>query len=293
MHRLSRIAHGRKGRPVLSFLCDLFGYSKQAYYKSLRSCFHELEEDQYILSVVLDIREEMPNLGSVKLCKMLKDNNLNIGRDKFLALLRANGLLLKKRVYKPRTTDSRSWLHQYDNLVKGLHVTHPDQVWVSDITYLSTLSGFVYLSLVTDAYSRRVMGWHVHETLDASGPLLALRMALASSDSSSFKGIIHHSDRGTQYCSLDYTDVLKEYKLFISTTQDGSPYDNAIAERVNGILKREWLNDMTLTGVVQAREAVGTIVKIYNTRRPHHSIGLQVPNQVYKSKDPRFAYVMF
>lgn len=274
-------------------LCLLFGYSKQAYYKSLRSCSREVEHERYTLSIVRDIREEMPNIGSVKLWKMLNDNNLKIGRDKLLSLLREHDLLVKKRCYKPRTTDSRSWLHQYPNLVKGLHVTGPDQVWVSDITYVSTRSGFVYLSLVTDAYSRRIMGWHVHENLDSAGPLSALTMALAESDASSFKGVIHHSDRGTQYCSSDYTGVLKKHEFSISTTQDGSPYDNAIAERVNGILKSEWINDMILTGAQQAREIVEAIVKIYNTKRPHYSIGLEVPSLVYNKKDPRFAYVMF
>lgn len=274
-------------------LCHLLGYSKQAYYKSLHACRAARESDEYVLSIVRDTREEMPNLGVTKLWKILNKNNLVIGRDRLHVLLRENGMLIKRKRYTPRTTDSRGWLHRHDNLVKGLKITKPNQVWVSDITYLPTLAGFMYLSLVTDAYSRKIMGSHVHEYLDASGPLEALNVAIQACGASSLDGLIHHSDRGTQYCSETYTKVLIDNGIKISTTQDGSPYDNAIAERVNGILKREWLNDTVLTGLSQAREKVKHAVNLYNTRRPHYAVGLNPPQEVHVTKDERFKYVMF
>lgn len=153
--------------------------------------------------------------------------------------------------------------------------------------------GFVYLSLVTDAYSRRIMGYHVHDRLDAGGPLRALYRAFLEVEDDGLKGLIHHSDRGCQYCSGQYVGTLGMKGIRISMTQDGSPYDNAIAERVNGILKREWLDAMELEDIVQVREKVEKIVGLYNVRRPHFALGLKTPDTVYAQRDGEFRRQMY
>lgn len=160
-----------RGRVAL--LCRSLGYSKQAYYRGQRAGSRQ-ERDCYLAGLVEDLREDMPRLGGLKLWKLLNDNGVRVGRDELYELLRRRGLLVKRSRKRVVTTDSRGWLRQHPNLVKGLEVNRPNQVWVSDITYVATRSGFVYLSLVTDAYSRRIMGWHVHSSLDSGGPLRAL-----------------------------------------------------------------------------------------------------------------------
>lgn len=278
---------------MTEYLCNAFGYSKQAYYKSLRSVNNKEERERYILSLVEELRRDLPRLGVLKLWKLLNENGLSVGRDWFFRLLHRHELMVKMKKYRVVTTDSRAWHRQYPNLVKGLRVEQSNQVWVSDITYLPTAKGFVYLSLVTDAYSRRIMGWDVHPTLDSAGPVKALQCALENVEDGSFKDLIHHSDRGGQYCSILYTGILKQHGIRVSVTQDGSPYDNAIAERVNGILKREWLNDLTLKDIDDARKHVERVIGIYNKKRPHLAVCYQVPEQAYRDKRKKFARVMF
>ena len=173
-------------------LCNSLGYSKQAYYKSLRADRGGEERERYVLSIVQDIRRDMPNLGVNKLWNMLGSNGLPVGRDWLYRLLHLHDLMIKQKKYRVITTDSRAWHRQFPNLVKGFRVTRPNQVWVSDITYLSTSAGFVYLSLVTDAYSRRITGWEVHPTLDSSGPVKALCRALATLPSNFSDKLVHH-----------------------------------------------------------------------------------------------------
>ena len=245
------------------------------------------------MSLVEDLRADMPRLGGVKLWRLLNDNGVRIGRDDLYDMLRRHGLLVRRKRRRAVTTDSRGWHRQHPNLVKGLLVDRPNQVWVSDITYVPTSSGFVYLSLVTDAYSRRIMGWHVHAGLDTGGPLRALYLALWQVDDAELAGLIHHSDRGCQYCSAQYVDTLAERRMLVSVTQDGSPYDNAVAERVNGILKREWLDGESFRDIGQMRERVAEIVGLYNSRRPHFSLGLNTPDSVYRRNDKEFARKMY
>lgn len=235
-----------------------------------------------------ELREDMPCLGGVKLWHWLNANGVRVGRDELYDLLRMRGLLVKHKKRHAVTTDSRGWHHQYANLVKGMIVSGPNQVWVSDITYVPSRTGFVYLSLVTDAYSRRIMGYHVHERLDASGPLRALYRAFVQVEDAELKGVIHHSDRGCQYCSDQYISTLGMKGIRISMTQDGFSYDNAIAEWVNGILKREWLDAMELEGIEQVKEQVEKIVELYNGKRPHFAIGLKTPNTVYAQRNGEF-----
>lgn len=261
-------------------LCRSFGYSKQAYYRSQRF-FSREERECYLVGLVEELRQDLPRLGGVKLWKLLNDNGVRVGRDELFRLLGRYGLLIKRRKRRAVTTDSKGWARQHPNLVKGLKVSRPNQVWVSDITYVTTRAGFVYLSLVTDAYSRRIMGWHVHATLDSGGPLRSLYRAICQVDDDGLKGLVHHSDRGCQYRSARYVDTLSCKGIKTSMTQDGSPYDNAIAERVNGILKQEWLDGEDFADLREVREKVEEVVRLYNTRRPHMAIGLNTPEKVY------------
>lgn len=261
-------------------LCRSFGYSKQAYYRSQRFGSRQ-ERECYLVGLVEELRHDLPRLGGVKLWKLLNENGVRVGRDELFRLLGRHGLLVKRRKRRAVTTDSKGWHRQYPNLVKGLEVSRPNQVWVSDITYVTTRSGFVYLSLVTDVYSRRIMGWHVHPTLDSGGPLRALYRAVCQVEDAALAGLVHHSDRGCQYCSEQYVSTLSHRGIKISMTQDGSPYDNAIAERVNGILKQEWLDGEHFANVQEVRDKVEEVVGLYNAKRPHMAIGFNTPETVY------------
>ena len=192
-------------------------------------------------------------------------------------------MLVIRRHTRIVTTYSRHWMKKYSNLIKGLKIVRPNQVWVSDITYVEIYENgersFAYLSLITDAYTHEIVGWALHDTLDTEGPLRALKMAIATYGGYGLNGLIHHSDRGCQYCSQDYVNVLRQYDMEISMTDKGDPYENAIAERVNGILKTEWLYQMRLTSLEAARKTIGDIVRIYNEQRPHLSVGMLTPMQ--------------
>jgi putative transposase len=224
---------------AISGVCRQLGYSKQAYYKSLSRQKAASSQLQQIKQKVLAVRHRLPRLGTRKLYKILgeelRQEGLKIGRDGLFALLRQESLLVVRKRKYVSTTDSRLWMRQYPNLVQGMELNRPEQVWVADITYLSTKQGYNYLHLVTDAYSKRIMGYKHSDDLEAGTSLQALEMAFKQRSHS--QALIHHSDRGLQYCSKGYTGLLKEHNVSISMTQNGSPYDNAIAERVNGILK--------------------------------------------------------
>lgn len=204
-----------------------------------------------------------------------------MGRDEFFNLLRRHGLLVRKRKFRAVTTDSFHWLHKYPNLIKGLSPERPNHLWVSDITYINTDTGFLYLYLISDAYSRKIIGWQLSDNLGSDNAILALYMAISQLPAMCGE-IIHHSDRGIQYCSLKYVKVLEAHRIKISMTENGDPYENAIAERINGILKTEWLYDMRLKNYKEAREAVEQIIRIYNTQRPHSSIEMLTPDQAHK-----------
>ena len=270
----------------LSRLCSLSGKSRQAYYK--RRILEEDEplQDDIIIQEVLGYRKLQPRIGGKKLHELIKPflaaRRIKLGRDKFLAILTLYGLQLeKKRRNKPRTTDSNHWMKKYDNLIKEWVPTHSDQLWVSDITYLELADRDAFLSVVTDAWSRKIVGFHVSESLKAEGTVQALEMAIAGCKNT--KGLIHHSDRGVQYCCQDYVDILKENEIKISMTQSGDPRENAIAERVNGILKTELLPSK-FTDLEDARATVEKAVNIYNYLRPHSSISMLTPALVHGRK---------
>lgn len=200
------------------------------------------------------------------------------GRDAFIELLRQNELMVKIRRRKHyKTTDSNHHYRKYPNLIRDVEPSRPNEIWVSDITYIETEEGVCYLSLITDAYSHKIVGWAVGPTLETLYPLEALRMALSGIDKDSARGLIHHSDRGCQYCSDAYVTELKRWGMLISMTQSGDPLENAVAERANGILKSEWLNKMTIATREDCKRQLERIITFYNTERPHMSIGWQTP----------------
>jgi transposase InsO family protein len=234
---------------------------------------------------VLALRRSMPRLGTRKLHFLLREElqgeGLSIGRDRFFDLLRDKGLLVKRKRRFCKTTDSRGWMRRYPDRVKNLEVVRPEQVWVADITYVALRKGFCYLHLVTDAYSKQIMGYVLSEDLQARHSLRALQGALKQRCYTASE-LIHHSDRGLQYCSALYTGVLEQHRIHISTTQDGSPYDNAVAERINGILKDEYGLDEVLESFSQAKRQVKEAVKSYNNQRPHLSNHYLTPKQMHQ-----------
>lgn len=237
-----------------------------------------------IIELVMAVRRFQPKIGGKKLYSLLRDeiNQISegsIGRDKFFDILRKNGMLVKRMKKYPYTTQSYHRFRVYKNELRNKELTGPDQVYVSDITYLRTAKGFVYLSLITDAWSRMIVGWALSDSLSIEGTLKALKMALKLCKTP--KGLIHHSDRGIQYCSYAYTALLKKYGVIISMTEENHCYENALAERVNGILKDEFLLDATFANKTMALKAVKQAIESYNIRRPHWSLGLQLPWQVH------------
>ncbi len=226
---------------------------------------------------------KMPRIGTRKLLYLIKEDlkqlKIKIGRDVLFNFLRAEHLLIKPKRSYIKTTNSKHWMKKYPNLVKNIKVLKPEQVWVSDITYIKTDAGSCYLSLVTDAYSKKIMGYELSNNLSVEGPLKALIMALKGRKYS--HKLIHHSDRGLQYCSSDYTNKLKEHQITISMTENGDPYENAIAERINGILKYEFLLIEGFKNHLQAIEAVKESVLIYNNERPHLTCNLLTPEKAH------------
>ena len=240
-------------------------------------------KEEILLQLVEKQRELMPRIGGRKLLELIQPRlppELSIGRDSFFDFLRDKGLLVGKRRRRIKTTYSNHWLRKYPNLIKEFIPTRANQLWVSDITYVETEAGFVYLSLITDAYSRKIVGWAVGESLEAKYTVQALRMALRQVPKGS-EGLIHHSDRGVQYCCSDYVKVLNKNHVQISMTENGDPRENAIAERVNGILKDEWLTQMKLSSIEDAINEIKRIVEIYNRYRPHTSLDMKTPEYAH------------
>jgi putative transposase len=236
-----------------------------------------------VITLVRKIRETQKRTGGRKLLEMVRKEVTEehiCGRDAFFDLLRRQGLLVRKRRTRAVTTNSYHWLHKYPNLIKDIRAERPNHIWVSDITYIKTEKGFLYLYLITDAYSRKIIGWQLSDNLESDNAILALYMAISQLPAEC-KEVIHHSDRGIQYCSIKYVKVLQAQGIRISMTENGDPYENAIAERVNGILKTEWLYDMNLSSLDDARIAVEQIIGIYNNERLHASIELMTPEQAH------------
>jgi transposase InsO family protein len=227
----------------------------------------------------------MPRIGTPKLSHLLHDpfiqHNIKMGRAGLNDLLAANGMLVRQKKRKPKTTNSNHRYRRYQNLIKDLAIIRPEQVWVCDITYVTINDRFAYLSIVTDAYSRMIVGYHIHPTLESKGAIKALEMALGNWNCSA-GSLIHHSDRGVQYCCDEYTSILLKLGISISMTQKGDPYENAIAERVNGILKSEFGIGLVLQSFEEASELIDRSISIYNQQRPHASCDYLMPEQAHK-----------
>jgi transposase InsO family protein len=264
----------------VKYFCGLFGKSRQAWYDRTNAIQVQQLSDSIVLKLVEQIRTELPRAGVPQLHKMLQqpmaDHGIKMGRDGLYQLLGAHGYLLRYRRRRPYTTDSNHPYKKYPNLIKDMQLlTHPGQLWVSDITYLRLTTGFCYLSIVTDAYSRKIIGYKLHPTLHSQGAIDALIMAATTSKRQ--VSLIHHSDRGVQYCCSDYVKMLEHYGINISMTENGDPYENAIAERVNGILKEEFLLNKTFGSYGEARQATEFAIEKYNHVRPHASCDYMTP----------------
>jgi len=266
-------------------LCSLFGKTRHAYYDHLKHLEHVVLIQDIVLQEITLIRKDLPALGTRKLHFMLKvplfEHNISVGRDYLFDLLANMGMLINKRRRRSITTNSNHWMKKYDNLITELSINRPEQVWVSDITYLRRNNHFVYLSLITDVYSHQVMGYQVQKDLSADGCIGALNMALARRTTPHLP-LIHHSDRGSQYCSKVYVDILKGYDIAISMTQNGSPYENAIAERMNGILKTEFGIEHNTGSMSLLKLKIDKSIHAYNNLRPHDSCESLTPVQAHR-----------
>jgi putative transposase len=268
----------------VGYYCLLFGRSRQAYYEYKTDNEKETIQNMLILKLVSEIRKDLPRSGVPQLMQLLKipfaEHGIQIGRDALYTLLGEHGYLLRYRRRKAYTTNSNHAYKKYPNIIRNMEILKPHTLWVSDITYIRLEKCFAYLSIITDAYSRKIVGYHLQESLHATGPLAALKMALAQRKSSD--KLIHHSDRGVQYCCGDYVAVLEKEGIAISMTEKGDPYENAIAERVNGILKMELLLDGTFNTFQDSKQAVDWAVEKYNQIRPHSSCDYLTPELAHE-----------
>lgn len=277
-----------KAYPVTS-LCELLGVTTQAYYKHGDTQMRKLAEESFVVEFIKSKRIYDRGIGGGKLWQMYKQTfgpEHAVGYNRFYDIVDKYGLKVRKRRRRARTTNSDHEYPTYPNLVKELIPTRPNQLWVSDITYMVIISTedaedykFCYLSLVTDYYTKEIVGWCVGETLEAKFSIEALNLALGRLDKNKVYDLIHHSDRGVQYASFAYTDILKSNNIKISMTECGDPKDNAVAERVNGIIKNEMLMGMTFHNIDEVKAAVATAVDFYNNERPHMSLDWMTPAQ--------------
>jgi transposase InsO family protein len=239
-----------------------------------------------VISLVREVRMQMPRLGTRKLYSILKTDLkiLGIGRDQLFSILKANKMLIKPTRSYHITTNSHHRFRKHKNLIDGLEVIRPEQVWVSDITYIGKRTNPMYLAMVTDAYSKKIMGYNVSNTLAVSGALSALKMA-ASKRSYPSKELIHHSDRGLQYCSNEYQHQLMKQNITCSMTESYDPYANAVAERINGIIKQEFLANTSECDIETMKSIIKQTVEIYNTMRPHLSCYMNTPEKTHDQQE--------
>lgn len=266
----------------------MFGHSRQAFYKHQQRQFKTINQTKLIIEQVLHIRSQQPRCGARKLLIMLQPfflkQKIGIGRDAFFSLLAKNKLLVRNRKRSVNTTNSKHFFYRYPNLVKTFTPLHAHELWVADITYIPVKDRFAYLFLITDAYSRKIVGFHVSDNMRVDSAVVALQKALDQKPADAI--VIHHSDRGMQYCSNEYVKLLQLHHALISMTQNGDPYENAMAERVNGILKTELIAE-SYQNVKEAMQHITRCITIYNYRRVHSSINYQIPHQVHSMAGPQ------
>jgi transposase InsO family protein len=272
----------------LQQICRLLGYTPQAYHKQQKKKATWLYNEQLILQQIDALRKYQPRCGGRKLFMDLqlffKEHHIIMGRDHFFDLLRRNKLLVRRIKRSVHTTNSKHHFHRYPNMAKDFTPLKAHELWVADITYIPLKNRFAYLFLITDAYSRKIVGFHVSDDMKVSSATLALKKALAQKPPETI--VIHHSDRGIQYCSTAYVQLLQQHHAHISMTQNGDPYENAIAERVNGILKTE-LFSRYYDNIDIASVHIARCITIYNYKRRHSSLNWQIPNEVHQQQGPQ------
>ncbi len=268
-------------RPVtLSGMCRAARISRQAYYQGLRERQHVARDTERILAAVRRERVIQPRVGARKLQYLLQRAGIQVGRDALFRTLSDNALLVEPKKKTVRTTYYDDSLPVYRNLLYGLEPTQPHHVWVSDVTFIHTDEGYIYLSLITDLMSRRIVGWNAGDTNAAAECVKALQIAIAELPAARWP--IHHSDRGSQYCCHEYVAILTGRGLPISMTEQNHCYENCYAERVNGILKDEFNLDRKFRTRAQAKKAIAEAIQTYNARRPHTSLKMRTPNEVHQ-----------
>ena len=273
-----------KGFASLTTITHCFGLKRDAYYKYKARADKRLKLEQQIISIVKKRRKSLPREGVRKLTKSLDIDfnkaNIKVGRDTLFNVLRKYQMLTLRKKTSARTTNSYHRFYKYNNIIKDVKVIRPNQVWVSDITYIRTIKGFCYLALITEVHSRKIVGYDISDSLELKGCVRALNKAIYQAKD--INGLIHHSDRGIQYCSNVYTQILKKKKIDISMTEENLCYENAMAEHVNGILKDEFYLDQTFNNVAHAKRAAKNAINLYNEIRLHLSLYYKTPNMVYK-----------
>jgi len=283
---MKTVKNNPKEKPFsIEIICNGFSLKRDAFYKFQKRYVAKKQVEQNIVQLVINSRRTLPREGTRKLLKSLHNDfqkqHLKVGRDQLFRILRENKLLVKRKKYSSRTTNSHHRFYKYNNIIKDLKINRPNQVWASDITYIRTINGFCYLALITDMHSRKIVGYDLSDSLELNGCVRALNKAIYQARD--VKGIIHHSDRGIQYCSNVYTQILKRKRIEISMTEENHCYENAMAERVNGILKDEFYLDQTFASVVQAKRATKNAIKLYNSKRLHLSLDFKTPNYVHQN----------
>lgn len=276
----------KEDSPVLSrsVLCRLFGKTRHAYYDKQWRFKDTCLRDDVILQLVTHIRKTLPRLGTRKLLYMLapelRSHGIEVGRDYLFNLLQEHKLLIRQRKRKIYTTNSKHWMRKYSNLTGQLVINGPEQLWVSDMTFIRMVNQWGYLSLITDAYSRKIVGYCLRTDMLAAGSVAALQMAL-DSRLHKHQPLMHHSDRGSQYCCKDYINLLQSSQVAISMTENGNPYENALAERMNGILKGEFNLYNSNGGFEHTSQMIADSIKAYNDIRPHSSCDYLTPAQAH------------
>lgn len=262
----------------------MFGKSRSALYDYEKRLHSDYFTDDIILQHVHDLRVKMPRIGTRKLhyllVPILAEHGIGLGRDRLFDLLDEHKLLIRRRKRKAITTDSRHWMHKWPNQIKELNIIRPEQLWVSDITFIRLDKQWAYLSLVTDAYSRQIMGYSFRTDMSVQGCSAALQMALLNRQYP-WANLIHHSDRGSQYCSAPYVKLLHDNGIVISMTQSGDPYENALAERMNGIIKSEFNLYESRVSFQQTMAWIGQSIDAYNHHRPHSSCNMLTPAKAH------------
>jgi len=276
----------------MRWISECFGISKQAFYKRQKAARKKGREEEILLGLVKSCRKTLgQSTGGLKLYSELKSemekSGIKIGRDKFYRFLRFHNLLVPKSKTYHVTTNSKHNFYKYKNLVKDQVPTRPEQLWVSGITYIRTEKGHAYLAFVTDAYSKQIMGYKLADHMKTSLCTDALKMAIKNRKYPD-KKLIHHSDRGFQYCNPTYTAFAEANGITMSMTEQYDPYENAVAERINRTLKYEHGLKQTIRGLSLAQKVAKQAVYIYNNLRPHYSLYLRKPAEVHKNPDIKY-----